>query len=156
MGRHDNPLERAPDGQLYLGSAIRQHRYDAGYTVDELAEKLGIHPASLSKVENNKAKPSDALLGRAAEALGIAVDGLQRAPLHPAISSPTMTHGLRFHAGFAARTTKPADADGLGTNARQRRTTLQEILEQLYDLQARVEELLAAEDVCEPEGSAST
>lgn len=40
-----------------LGSIIRQERLKAGLTQDELAERVGIDPRTILKIENNRGNP---------------------------------------------------------------------------------------------------
>lgn len=52
-----------------LGKAIRNARKDMSYTLEELGEKIGVTHAFLSRIENNKVKPSDKLLNKIANEL---------------------------------------------------------------------------------------
>ncbi|WP_347132077.1 helix-turn-helix domain-containing protein [Staphylococcus hominis] len=45
-----------------LGNSIKTARKDMSYTLEELGERVGVTHAFLSRVENNKVKPSDELL----------------------------------------------------------------------------------------------
>ncbi len=52
-----------------LGFAIKRARKNYPYTLEELGSKIGVTHAFLSRVENNKATPSDELLQKIADAL---------------------------------------------------------------------------------------
>ena len=52
---------------MELGKKIRQLRFKAGLTQDQLAEKLGISPQSVSKWENAAAMPDITTLPLLAE-----------------------------------------------------------------------------------------
>jgi transcriptional regulator with XRE-family HTH domain len=56
---------------IHVGKTARHVRESLGLTQQELAEQLGITNVHLSHIENNKAYPSPALLGRFQELLGI-------------------------------------------------------------------------------------
>ena len=55
---------------MELGKKIRQLRFKAGMTQEQLAEKLGIGPQSVSKWENAVAMPDISLLPKLAEEIG--------------------------------------------------------------------------------------
>ncbi|MEM2120681.1 MAG: helix-turn-helix transcriptional regulator [Archaeoglobaceae archaeon] len=50
---------------------LQAKRIEAGYTLEELAKKLGIHPSYLSRIENYTQKLSRRLLAKYCELLGI-------------------------------------------------------------------------------------
>ena len=52
-----------------IGSSIKKARKKYPYTLEELGKKIGVTHAFLSRVENNKATPSDELLEKIAGAL---------------------------------------------------------------------------------------
>jgi transcriptional regulator with XRE-family HTH domain len=85
-GRPDNPLEYAPSGEPYQGSAIRQRRKERGLGLRELAALIPYHAGTLSNVENNLATASSETLQKIAEILGFDEDQLHRMPLHPRLS----------------------------------------------------------------------
>jgi transcriptional regulator with XRE-family HTH domain len=60
-----------PDRPLHelLGSRMQQARLDAGYTQEELAQKLGVTPITLSRWETGARYPSFEMLERFAEAV---------------------------------------------------------------------------------------
>ena len=61
---------------MELGKKIRQLRFKAGMTQEQLAEKLGIGPQSVSKWENAVAMPDIATLPLLAEIFGVSMDDL--------------------------------------------------------------------------------
>lgn len=86
-GRPDNALEYAPDGSLYLGSAIRHIRQQKGLSLDELSKSVGYkQSAALSNIENNRASISGEKLIEIARALDVYDDELRSVPLHPRLA----------------------------------------------------------------------
>ncbi len=61
---------------MELGKKIRQLRFKAGLTQEQLAEKIGIGPQSVSKWENAVAMPDITLLPQLAEIFGVSIDDL--------------------------------------------------------------------------------
>ena len=61
---------------MELGKKIRQLRFKAGLTQEQLAEKLGIGPQAVSKWENAVAMPDITTLPLLAEIFGISIDDL--------------------------------------------------------------------------------
>ena len=61
---------------MELGKKIKQLRMNAGLTQDQLGERLGITPQSVSKWENAVALPDITLLPQIAETFGISIDDL--------------------------------------------------------------------------------
>ena len=61
---------------MELGKKIKQLRFKAGLTQEQLAEKLGIAPQSISKWENAVAMPDIATLPLLAEVFGVSIDDL--------------------------------------------------------------------------------
>ena len=61
---------------MELGKKIRQLRFKAGMTQEQLAERLGIGPQSVSKWENAVAMPDITLLPALAEVFGVSIDDL--------------------------------------------------------------------------------
>ncbi len=61
---------------MELGKKIKQLRFKAGLTQEQLAEKLGIAPQSVSKWENAVAMPDIASLPLLAEVFGVSIDDL--------------------------------------------------------------------------------
>ncbi|MGI6265408.1 MAG: helix-turn-helix domain-containing protein [Acutalibacteraceae bacterium] len=59
-----------------LGTKIRQLRYKAGLTQEQLADKLCLSPQSISKWENGGSMPDILLLPRLAEEFGVSIDEL--------------------------------------------------------------------------------
>ncbi|MBR3018758.1 MAG: helix-turn-helix domain-containing protein [Clostridia bacterium] len=61
---------------MELGKKIRQLRFKAGFTQEQLAEKLGIGAQSVSKWENAVAMPDITTLPLLAEVFGVSIDDL--------------------------------------------------------------------------------
>ena len=61
---------------MELGKKIRQLRFKAGMTQEQLAEKLGIGPQAVSKWENAAAMPDITTLPLLAEIFGVSIDDL--------------------------------------------------------------------------------
>ena len=61
---------------MELGKKIRQLRFKAGLTQEQLADQLGISAQSVSKWENNVAMPDITSLPLLAEIFGISIDDL--------------------------------------------------------------------------------
>ena len=61
---------------MELGKKIRQLRFKAGLTQEQLSEKLGIGPQSVSKWENAVAMPDISTLPLLAEVFGVSIDDL--------------------------------------------------------------------------------
>ncbi|MBO5528689.1 MAG: helix-turn-helix domain-containing protein [Bacilli bacterium] len=61
---------------MELGKKIRQLRYKVGLTQEQLANKLGIGPQSISKWENGLSMPDITTLPLLAETFGISIDDL--------------------------------------------------------------------------------
>ena len=61
---------------MKIGNKIRQMRKNAGYTQDQLAEKLGVSAQSISKWETETSMPDISLLPFIAEIFGISIDEL--------------------------------------------------------------------------------
>ena len=61
---------------MELGKKIKQLRFKAGLTQDQLAQKLGIGPQSVSKWENAVAMPDISTLPLLAEIFGVTIDDL--------------------------------------------------------------------------------
>jgi len=61
---------------MELGKKIRQLRYKAGFTQEQLAEKLGVGPQSVSKWETAASMPDITTLPLLAETFGVSIDDL--------------------------------------------------------------------------------
>ena len=61
---------------MELGKKIRQLRYKAGLTQEQLAEKLSVGPQSVSKWENAASMPDITTLPLLAEIFGVSIDEL--------------------------------------------------------------------------------
>mgnify|MGYP005887960019 FL=1 len=54
-----------------LGKNLKKYRLDCGITQEILAEKVGIHPTYVGKLESGKNNPSVKLLFKVSRALGV-------------------------------------------------------------------------------------
>lgn len=54
-----------------LGKNLKKYRLDCGMTQEILAEKIGIHPTYVGKLESGKNNPSVKLLFKVSRALGV-------------------------------------------------------------------------------------
>lgn len=61
---------------MELGNKIKRLRYKMGITQEQLAERLGVSPQSVSKWENAVSMPDITLLPGIAEAFGVSIDEL--------------------------------------------------------------------------------
>lgn len=66
----------APEPRSPLAAGLRQLRRSKGMTIDELARRVGVDKAHLSRIENNLRSPSVAMLAQLAEALGVSMGHL--------------------------------------------------------------------------------
>ena len=67
---------RIQEEHMELGKKIRQLRFRAGLTQEQLAEKLGIGAQAVSKWENAVAMPDITLLPLLAGIFGVTIDDL--------------------------------------------------------------------------------
>lgn len=59
-----------------LGLNIKKYRLEADLTQERLAEKVGIHPTYVGKLESGKSNPSTKMLFKISRALGIKLPAL--------------------------------------------------------------------------------
>jgi transcriptional regulator with XRE-family HTH domain len=74
MATRKPPKTAEPRAQL--GAGLRQLRRAKGLTMDELAARVGVDKAHLSRIENNLRSPSVSMLSQIAEALGVSMGHL--------------------------------------------------------------------------------
>jgi transcriptional regulator with XRE-family HTH domain len=60
-----------------LGERIARLRKLRNWTQEELASRIELHPAHVSRIENNKMRPKDSTLERIAEVFGQSPDELE-------------------------------------------------------------------------------
>ncbi|MFH1529969.1 MAG: helix-turn-helix transcriptional regulator, partial [Pseudomonadota bacterium] len=70
--RQDQEDNMAKDLQVQLGRRVRQLRTQAGITQAVLAERIGVSPEFLSRMERGSKSPSLQTIGNLAAALGVA------------------------------------------------------------------------------------
>ena len=59
-----------------LGLNLKKYRLEKGLTQENLAEKVGIHPTYVGKLEGGKNNPSTKMLYKITRALGITLSDL--------------------------------------------------------------------------------
>jgi transcriptional regulator with XRE-family HTH domain len=57
------------DSGMNVGNRIRERRKSLGYTMKQLADKVGVSSLTIHRVEMDKVSPSVALLSKIAESL---------------------------------------------------------------------------------------
>jgi transcriptional regulator with XRE-family HTH domain len=67
---------RREDVQRALGRNLRQARERAGLTQEAVAERSGVHPTEVSRIESGKRDPRIATVEALAEAVGVSVSDL--------------------------------------------------------------------------------
>lgn len=104
------PLESAA-----LGSTIRSTRKLKGLKLREIADRVGCSESLLSKIENGKASPSLAVLGRIAQSLQLAVSDLFfPIDLRQVVSRKGARRAVRLHGvGSSVERLVPADGEHL-------------------------------------------
>lgn len=61
---------------MSLGERIARLRKQREWTQDDLGERIGVHPRHVSRLENDKMKPSGTTLSRLAQTFELSVDEL--------------------------------------------------------------------------------
>lgn len=79
-GAGDNAQTSAPPTHETLGARILRLRKEAGLTMAQLAERLGVSKPTIWAWEQGRARPVDARMSAIAEALGVSVQSLLFAP----------------------------------------------------------------------------
>lgn len=74
-----DPARAAAEPSRAGGAALRTARQQAGFTLADLAEMVGVSAATLSRVETGRGRPSAELLVRCAAALGLDATALDAA-----------------------------------------------------------------------------
>jgi transcriptional regulator with XRE-family HTH domain len=67
---------RRGDVQRALGKNLRQARERAGLTQEVVAERSGVHPTEVSRIESGKRDPRVATVEALADAVGVSVSDL--------------------------------------------------------------------------------
>lgn len=67
---------RREDVQRALGKNLRQARERAGLTQEAVAERSGVHPTEVSRIEAGKRDPRIATVVALADAVGVSVSDL--------------------------------------------------------------------------------
>ena len=76
MRAHPGKRTHKEDITMELGKKIRQLRFKANFTQEQLADRLGISAQSVSKWENGAAMPDITALPLIAEIFGVNIDDL--------------------------------------------------------------------------------
>lgn len=61
---------------MSLGAKLRELRREKNWSQGQLGIKIGIHEKHISRYENDKSKPSTAILRKIADVFGVSVDYL--------------------------------------------------------------------------------
>jgi transcriptional regulator with XRE-family HTH domain len=64
------------DPQRQLGWAVRRLRFEAGLTQNALAQRAGLHPSRVSRIENGRDNPRWGTVRRIADGLGVSLKEL--------------------------------------------------------------------------------
>jgi len=62
------------DARARLGASLRAHRKEAGYTLADFGNRIGVGPSGLSRMEKGERGIDTLVLRRAAEVLGVGLD----------------------------------------------------------------------------------
>ena len=89
-----------------IGEQLRARRHELGWSLRELADRLGVSPSLISQIERGRANPSVSTLYSIVQALDISLDELlfnERRPAEPPIGGPiqrsTERHRIRLASG---------------------------------------------------------
>ncbi len=59
-----------------LGKNLKKYRLDIKYTQEQLAEKVGVHPTYIGKLETGKSNPSVKLLFKISRAMKVKLSNI--------------------------------------------------------------------------------
>ena len=89
-----------------IGEQLRARRHDLGWSLRDLADRLGVSPSLISQIERGRAKPSVSTLYSIVQALDVSLDELlfnERRPAEPPIGGPIQRanerHRIRLASG---------------------------------------------------------
>ncbi|MBI4898034.1 MAG: helix-turn-helix transcriptional regulator [Actinobacteria bacterium] len=68
------------DFRSSLGASLRSFRENGGFTLEQLAQRLGVDQANLSRMERGERNLSTLVLRRAADVFGVRMDAFFNAP----------------------------------------------------------------------------
>lgn len=74
---------------MSLGENIARKRKDLGWTQKEFADKVGVHKAHVTRIENDRLRPNPSTLERIASVFEVSVDELF------GVSTPEQMTGIR-------------------------------------------------------------
>lgn len=89
-----------------LGRYLRTLRRRQELTQEQVAERAGVHPTFVSRIESGRAMPSLDVLARLAGALGVSAADVLRATLEPA-RPPVAAEDLREEIGELLASASP-------------------------------------------------
>jgi transcriptional regulator with XRE-family HTH domain len=89
-----------------IGEQLRARRHELGWSLRDLADRLGVSPSLISQIERGRANPSVSTLYSIVQALDISLDELlfnERRPAEPPIAGPIQRanerHRIRLASG---------------------------------------------------------
>ena len=89
-----------------IGDQLRARRHELGWSLRDLADRLGVSPSLISQIERGRAKPSVSTLYSIVQALDVSLDELlfnERRPAEPPIGGPIQRanerHRIRLASG---------------------------------------------------------
>ena len=89
-----------------IGEQLRARRHELGWSLRDLADRLGVSPSLISQIERGRAKPSVSTLYSIVQALDVSLDELlfsERRPAEPPIGGPIQRanerHRIRLASG---------------------------------------------------------
>ena len=88
-----------------IGEALRVRRHELGWSLRDLADRLGCSPSLISQIERGRANPSVSTLYSIVQALDISLDELlfnERRPAEPPIGGPIQRSNERHRIRLAS------------------------------------------------------
>ena len=89
-----------------IGDQLRARRHELGWSLRDLADRLGVSPSLISQIERGRANPSVSTLYSIVQALDVSLDELlfnERRPAEPPIGGPIQRanerHRIRLASG---------------------------------------------------------
>jgi len=88
-----------------IGEQLRARRHELGWSLRELADRLGVSPSLISQIERGRANPSVSTLYSIVQALDISLDELlfnERRPAEPPVGGPIQRSNERHRIRLAS------------------------------------------------------
>jgi transcriptional regulator with XRE-family HTH domain len=88
-----------------IGEQLRARRHELGWSLRDLADRLGVSPSLISQIERGRANPSVSTLYSIVQALDISLDELlfnERRPAEPPIGGPIQRSNERHRIRLAS------------------------------------------------------